>query len=25
MVRAVHASLAEWPDGCLVDRNGLEI
>jgi nodulation protein A len=25
MVREVHASLAEWPDGCLVDRNGLEI
>jgi nodulation protein A len=25
MVREVHASLAEWPQGCLVDRNGLEI
>jgi nodulation protein A len=25
MVRPVHASLAEWPEGCLVDRNGLEV
>jgi nodulation protein A len=25
MVRQVHAPLAEWPDGCLVDRNGLEV
>jgi nodulation protein A len=25
MAREVHASLADWPDGCLVDRNGLEI
>jgi nodulation protein A len=25
MVREVHASLADWPDGCLVDRNGLEL
>lgn len=25
MVREVRASLADWPDGCLVDRNGLEI
>jgi nodulation protein A len=25
MVRTVRASLDEWPDGCLVDRNGLEI
>jgi nodulation protein A len=25
MVREAHASLADWPDGCLVDRNGLEI
>jgi nodulation protein A len=25
MVREVHASLAEWPDGCLVDRDGLEV
>lgn len=25
MVRAVHAPLAEWPAGCLVDRNGLEV
>jgi nodulation protein A len=25
MVRDVRASLAEWPEGCLVDRNGLEV
>jgi nodulation protein A len=25
MVREVRASLAEWPDGCLVERNGLEV
>ena len=25
MVRPVHATLADWPAGCLVDRNGLEI
>jgi nodulation protein A len=25
MVREVHASLADWPDGFLVDRNGLEV
>ncbi|GAA5119637.1 GNAT family protein [Pseudonocardia adelaidensis] len=25
MVREVRAPLAEWPDGCLVDRNGLEV
>jgi nodulation protein A len=25
MVREVRASLADWPEGCLVDRNGLEV
>jgi nodulation protein A len=25
MVRQVHAPLADWPQGCLVDRNGLEV
>jgi nodulation protein A len=25
MVRQVHAPLAGWPQGCLVDRNGLEV
>jgi nodulation protein A len=25
MVLPVHAPLQEWPAGCLVDRNGLEI
>jgi nodulation protein A len=25
MVREVRASLPEWPHGCLVDRNGLEV
>jgi nodulation protein A len=25
MVREVRASLTDWPAGCLVDRNGLEV